>query len=87
MITANRSIGTMSLSKLLCVVFIPTSILTIVYVIVGFMQDTIPSLLLFFLCATFILFPIEIGIVMYASKGEYGRCSLESSLVTSCQVV
>jgi len=79
MITANRRIGTMSLSKLLCLIFVPTSILTIAYIIAGFMQDTVPSLLLFFLCATFILFPIEIGIIMYASKEEYGRCSLESS--------
>lgn len=79
MATASRSIGTMSLSKLLCLIFVPTSILTIAYIIAGFMQDTVPSLLLFFLCATFILFPIEIGIIMYASKEEYGRCSLESS--------
>jgi len=42
MITANRSIGTMSLSKLLCLIFVPTSILTIAYIIAGFMQDTIP---------------------------------------------
>jgi hypothetical protein len=79
MATASRSIGTMSLSKLLCLIFVPTSILTVTYIIAGFMQDAIPSLLLFFICAALILFPIEIGIVLDASKKEYGRYSLESS--------
>ena len=63
----------MSLSKLLCLIFVPTSILTVTYIIAGFMQDAIPSLLLFFICAALILFPIEIGIVLDASKKEYGR--------------
>jgi uncharacterized protein len=75
----NKSIEEISLSKLLCLIFIPTSILTIVYILIGFLQNIIPSLLLFYLCATFILFPIEIGIVMYASKEEYGSYSLKSS--------
>lgn len=68
-----------SLSKLLCFTFIPTSILTAIYIITGYLQNTIPSLLLFFLIAAVILFPIEIGIVFYASKKEYGSYSLKSS--------
>lgn len=77
--TASRRVGAMSIWKLLGLIFVPTLIVTTVYVIVGFMQDAIPSFLLFFLCAAFILFPIEIGIVRRASKEEYGRYSLRSS--------
>ncbi|TCL58388.1 hypothetical protein EDD76_10641 [Kineothrix alysoides] len=68
-----------SLLRLLCFIFIPTSILTIIYIFIGFLQNKIPSLLLFFLLAVIILFPIEIGIVLYVSKKEYGSYSLKSS--------
>jgi hypothetical protein len=37
----------MSLPKILCMIFIPTSILTTVYIIAGSLNQTIPSLLLF----------------------------------------
>ena len=82
MTTTNKSIEQISIPKLLCLIFIPTLILTTVYVIAGFsgfMQNTIPSLLLFFLCAALILFPIEIGIVLSASKKEHGNYSLKSA--------
>jgi len=69
----------MSLTKLLGLVFIPTTLLTLVYIIVGQLQDTIPSLLLFFLLATVILSPIELFVVLYASKKEYGSYSLKSA--------
>lgn len=68
-----------SLPRLLYYIFIPTSLLTAVYIFIGFLQNKIPSLLLFFLLAVFILFPIELGIVLYASKKEYGSYSLKSS--------
>lgn len=69
----------MSLQKILCMIFIPSSILTIVYIITGGLKHTIPSLLLFFICAALILFPIEIGVVLNASKKEYGSYSLKSA--------
>lgn len=69
----------MSLQKILCMIFIPSSILTIVYIIIGGLEHTIPSLLLFYICATLILFPIEIGVVLNASKKEYGSYSLKSA--------
>jgi membrane protease YdiL (CAAX protease family) len=43
------------------------------------LQNTIPSLLLFYLLAMFILFPIELFIVLYGGKKEYGRYSLKSA--------
>jgi hypothetical protein len=69
----------MSLQKILCLIFIPSSILTVVYIVIGGLKPAIPSLLLFYICATFILFPFEIGIVLNASKKEYGRYSLSSA--------
>jgi len=69
----------MSLQKILCMIFIPTSILTIVYIVIGGLNQTIPSLLLFYICATLVLFPIEIGIVFNVSKKEYGSYSLKSA--------
>lgn len=51
----------------------------LVYIVLGSIQNTIPSLLLFMLCAALILFPIEIGVVLHASKTEYGSFSLKSS--------
>jgi uncharacterized protein len=69
----------MSLQKILCTIFIPSSILTIVYIITGVLKHTIPSLLLFYICATLILFPIEISVVLNASKKEYGSYSLKSA--------
>lgn len=69
----------MSLQKILCMIFIPSSILTIVYIITGGLKHAIPSLLLFYICATLILFPIEMGVVLNASKKEYGNYSLKSA--------
>ena len=69
----------MSLKKTLCMIFIPSLILTIVYIIIGSLKQTIPSLLLFYICATLILFPFEIGVVLNASKKEYGSYSLKSA--------
>ncbi|HCF90654.1 MAG TPA: hypothetical protein DER41_12000 [Firmicutes bacterium] len=79
MTITNKSIEQISIPKLLCLIFIPTSVLTIVYIFAGLAQNVIPSLILFYLCAAFTLFPIELGIVMYASKKEYGSFSLKSA--------
>lgn len=68
-----------SLIKILSMVFIPASIFTTVYIIIGSLNHTIPSLFLFYICATVILFPIEIGVVLGASKKEYGSYSLKSA--------
>ena len=76
-----------SLPRLLCLIFIPTLILTAAYIFIGLSRNAIPSLLLytipaislFFLLAAVILFPIEIGVVLYASKREYGSFSLKSA--------
>jgi len=68
--------------KVLLYIFVPTSILSLVYLGVGqisAVQMAIPSLLLFFLLALLILFPLEILIVCFASKKAFGRYSLKSA--------
>jgi uncharacterized protein len=66
--------------KVILLIFIPTTLTTLAYLLVGpLVQDTIPALLLFFLLAILILFPIEIFVVLRGSKREYGRYSLESA--------
>lgn len=70
-----------SLTKVILLVFVPTTIFTASYVLLGYVLNTIPSLLLFFLLATLILLPTELVIVFRASKKAYGRYSLTSALV------
>ena len=65
--------------KVFFLVFVPTTILTAVYVLLGHVQKTIPLLLLFYICAILILFPIELGVVLNTSKKEYGSYSLKGA--------
>ncbi|MCG8483921.1 MAG: CPBP family intramembrane metalloprotease [Clostridia bacterium] len=69
----------LSILKVLFLVFVPTSLLTLIYILAGYLQNMIPSLLLFFLLAMFILFPIEVWVVLHASKKKYGSYSLKSA--------
>jgi uncharacterized protein len=71
-----------SLGRVLLLIFLPTSLLTLVYYLAGLLlQNTIPSILLFFILALLILFPIQIGIVGLASKKITGRFSLQSAFL------
>jgi hypothetical protein len=70
----------LSLLKVILLIFIPTSILTLAYVIVGHLvHETIPAFLLFFILAMLILFPVQLTVVLRASKKEYGKYSLQSA--------
>lgn len=69
------------LIKVVFLIFAPTILLTVSYILLGQMQKIIPSLLLFYLLATLILFPIELAIIFNASKKEFGTYSLKSSFV------
>lgn len=64
---------------LLLRIFIPTIALTSAYLLLGnFIK--IPHLLLFCILATIILVPLELGIILCASKKENGTYSLASAL-------
>lgn len=65
---------------LLARVFIPTIVLSLTYLLLGHFCK-IPHLLLFCILGTVILVPIELGVILSASKRENGRYSLKSAFV------
>ncbi|KAF5031522.1 MAG: CPBP family intramembrane metalloprotease [Spirochaetales bacterium] len=68
------------LPSLLLLIFLPAFITTLAYAVLVGVQQTLPPLLVFYLCATLLLFPMELGIILFASKKEYGKASLRSAL-------
>ena len=63
---------------LLIRIFMPTIVLSLSYFILGHFCN-IPYILLFCILGTVILVPMELGIIMVASKKEYGTYSLKSA--------
>jgi hypothetical protein len=53
--------------KVAFLIFVPTTLLTVSYVLLGLALNKIPSLLLFFALATIILFPLELAVVFCSS--------------------
>lgn len=71
---------TINKTELLISIFIPTLVLSVVYFVLGHFIK-IPNLLLFCIIGTFTMFPIELGIILKASKKETGKYSLASAFV------
>lgn len=65
---------------LLLRIFIPTIVLSLSYLILG-QFCKIPHILLFCILGTVTLVPIELGIILSASKREFGTYSLKSAFV------
>ncbi len=59
-------------------IFIPTIIFSLSYLLLGHFCS-IPHILLFCILGTIILVPIELGIILLASKKEYGKYSFKSA--------
>lgn len=66
---------TINRRELLLLIFIPTFVLNVVYFVLGHFVK-MPNLLLFCILATFTMMPIELGIIINASKKETGKYSL-----------
>lgn len=64
--------------SLLLKIFSPTLLLTAAYLLIGSFLE-IPHLLLFCMLGTVILVPMELGMILSASKKEYGVYSLKSA--------
>lgn len=64
---------------LLLRIFTPAIALSLCYLLLGYFCN-IPHILLFCILGTFILVPIELGIILSGSKSEYGAYSLKSAL-------
>lgn len=71
---------TISRRGLLLLIFTPTFVLNVVYFVLGHFIK-MPNLLLFCVIATFTMMPIELGIIINASKKEMGKYSLASAFV------
>ncbi|MDE7218907.1 MAG: CPBP family intramembrane metalloprotease [Oscillospiraceae bacterium] len=65
---------------LLLKIFIPTIILSFSYFMLGHFCN-IPHILLFCVLGTFTLVPIELAVILRASKREYGKYSLQSAFI------
>lgn len=63
---------------LLLRIFTPTLVLSLSYLLLGHFCN-IPHILLFCILGTFILVPMELGMIFSASKKEYGTVSLKSA--------
>lgn len=77
-LTKNKN-DNLPLVKVILLIFIPSILLTASYILLGQIQKTIPSLLLFIVLAMLILFPVELAIVLNASKKEFGKYSVRSA--------
>lgn len=71
---------TINTTKLLILIFTPTFVLSVVYFALGHFIE-MPNLLLFCIIGTFTMAPIELGIILNASKKETGKYSLASAFV------
>jgi len=63
---------------LILLIVLPTTVLSLSYLVLG-QFSKIPHILLFCILGTVILMPIELGIVLFASRKEYGTYSLKSA--------
>lgn len=63
---------------LLLRIFVPTTVLSLSYLILGHFCN-MPYILLFCILGTIILVPMELGMILSASKKEYGKYSLKSA--------
>lgn len=61
-------------------IFLPTTVLALAYLLLGHFPK-IPHLLLFCILGTVILVPMELGVILSASKKETGTFSLKSAFV------
>lgn len=71
----------LSVGKVCALIFIPTLITTGAYIIIGLHWQGIPSIALFYVMTMLILFPFEMGVILIASKKEYGKYSLKPAFV------
>ena len=68
-----------NLPRLLFRVFLPTVVLSSLYLLIGWFCHAIPHILLFCLIALFTMVPIELGFILYDSKKECGQYSFKSA--------
>lgn len=72
--------GEMSIGRLITSVFLPATIMLLLYISALNLRETISPLLSWILIGIFVLLPFELYVILCASKKEYGKYSLKSAL-------
>lgn len=68
----------LNIKGLLIRIFMPAAAISLCYLLLGY-RGSIPHILLFCIIGTFTLVPMELGMILAASKREYGTYSLKSA--------
>lgn len=63
--------------KVVLLAFTPSFITTLLYIVLGKIQNVIPSILLFFLCAVICLFPFELYVINKNKKNLFMKSDLK----------
>ena len=71
----------MSIGRLILSVFLPATLVLLLYIGALNFRDTIPPLLSWILIGIFVLLPFELYVILRASKNEHGKYSLKSALI------
>lgn len=63
--------------KVSLLAFIPSLVTILLYIVLGKLQDKIPSILLFFICSMIILFPFELYIIYKNKRNVFDKSKLK----------
>lgn len=73
--------GEISIARLLLLVFLPATLVLLLYIGALNFRETIPPLLSWILIMIFVLLPFELYVILRTSKKEYGKYNLKSALI------
>jgi hypothetical protein len=76
----------MSIGRLILSVFLPATLLLLLYIGALNFRDTIPPLLSWILIGIFVLAPFELYVILCASKKEFGKYNLKSALIYNSKI-
>lgn len=66
-----------TIPKLFILTVVPSAISTALYIAVGMVWQSVPSITLFFILSTLTLFTFEIAVILLANKRKYGNIGLK----------
>lgn len=75
-----------SIKRLILSVFLPATLLLLLYLGALNFRDTIPPLLSWILIGIFVLAPFELYVILCASKKEFGKYNLKSALIYNSKI-
>lgn len=76
----------MSIKRLILSVFLPATLLLLLYLGALNFRDTLPPLLSWILIGIYVLAPFELYVILCASKKEFGKYNLKSALIYNSKI-